>query len=90
MSLIGISARFIFLLYISGLKYYSLRLIEICKNYQLKSKFCSNFLRILRYSPQKTEFIYLDPVMRARYAVNQSFGKVFFDSVSSVTLQKVF
>jgi hypothetical protein len=70
MSVIGIFARFIILLYISVLKYYSLRLLQNYKSYQLKSRFRRDFLSILRYSLHKTEFNNLDPVIRARYVVN--------------------
>jgi hypothetical protein len=48
MSLIEILAKFIILLYISVLKYYSLRLLQNCKSYQLKTKFFGNFFGILR------------------------------------------
>ena len=73
MSLIGIFVRFICLLYISVLKYYSLRLLQNCKSYQLKSRFCGNFLGILRYNPHKTEFNILIPVIQAQYAVESTF-----------------
>jgi hypothetical protein len=63
MSLIGIFAEFIFILYISVLKYCPLRLPQNCMNYQLESKFCGNSFDILRYSPHKTEFNHLGPVI---------------------------
>ena len=49
-------ARFIIPPYIYVLKYHSLRLLQNCKSYQLKSSFYDNFRGILRYSPHKTEF----------------------------------
>ena len=66
MRLIGIFARIIFLSYISALKHCSLKLLQTCKSYQPKSRFCGKFfLGILRYSRRKTEFDNLGPVIRA-------------------------
>ena len=68
-------SRFNFLLYISVLKYYSLRLLQNCKSFQLKSRFCGNFFNILRYSPHKAEFDNFGPIIRARYVVNLLFER---------------
>ena len=70
MSLIGILSRFIIILYISVLKYYSLRLLQNCKNYRLKNRYCDDYLCILRYSPHKMKFNNLNPVIRAQNVVN--------------------
>ena len=82
MSLIGIFAKFIYLLYISVLRYYSLRLLQNCKSYQLKGKFCGNFLGILGYSPHKTEFNNLGTTeIQAQYLVNLFFEGIFWYSL---------
>ena len=73
MSLIGISAKFIILLFIYALKLYILKLLINCKSYKLKSTFCGDFHGILRYSPHKTEFDNVSPVIRALYVVNLLF-----------------
>ena len=50
-------------------------------NYQLESKFCGNSFDILRYSPHKTEFNNLGPVIRARYLVNLLLFEGIFGTV---------
>ena len=78
MSLIWFFARFISHFYICVLKYYSLRLLQNCKSYLRKTRFCSSFYCILRYSPHKTEFYNLDPVIQAGYVVNLFFEEGFW------------
>ena len=67
-----------FFFYISVLKYYSLRLLQNCKSYQLKSRFYDDFLSILRYNQHKTEFNNVVPVIWARYVINLLFKGIFF------------
>ena len=48
----------------------------------MKSKFCGDFFGILRYSPYKTEFDNLGPVIRARYVVvNLLFEGIYWYSL---------
>jgi hypothetical protein len=74
---IEILTRFISPLSIFTLKYYCLKLLQNCKSYQLKTRFCSTFFGILRYSPHKTELDNLDPVIWAQYVAVLLFGGDF-------------
>ena len=80
MSFIGFTAKFNFLLfyYISVLKYCSSRLLQNCKSYQLKSKFCSSFLGIVKCSPYKTEFGNLGLVVWVGYVISLFFEEIFW------------